>query len=50
MVERHAEALWHDFPWTLPEFEERFASEKACREYLEAWRWNGQPRGTLQQR
>lgn len=44
MVEKHTEVLWQDFPGTLPEFEERFASEKACRDYLVKCRWNGQPR------
>ena len=30
-----------DYPRTLPEFEERFATEDACRRYLEAVRWPG---------
>lgn len=30
-----------DFPATLLEFEERFAGEAACREYLEKLRWPG---------
>lgn len=28
-----------DFPRTRQEFDDRFASEAACREYLFAWRW-----------
>lgn len=28
-----------DYPRTLPEFEERFATEEACREYLKRLRW-----------
>ena len=30
-----------DYPRTLPEFEERFASEAACRAYLRQLRWPG---------
>ena len=44
MSEMHTEALWRDFPKTLLEFEERFASESACRDYLAECRWNGRPR------
>ena len=44
MAETHTEALWRGFPKTLLEFEERFASEEACRGYLAACRWNGRPR------
>jgi Zn ribbon nucleic-acid-binding protein/transposase-like protein len=44
MSEMHTEALWRDFPRTLLEFEERFASEEACRDYLAVCRWNGRPR------
>lgn len=43
MSESHREALWRGFPKTLTEFEERFASEEACRKYLAECRWNGQP-------
>lgn len=42
-VEDHRDALWRGFPKTLLEFEERFATEEACREYLIACRWNGAP-------
>lgn len=28
-----------DYPWTLPEFLERFSTEEACREYLIQLRW-----------
>jgi len=44
MAEIHHEALWRAFPRTLLEFEERFATEEACRAYLAACRWNGRPR------
>jgi len=44
MTEAHAEALWRGFPRTLLEFEERFGTEEACREYLIQCRWNGRPR------
>ena len=30
----HHDALWRAFPRTRGEFEERFASEAACRDYL----------------
>ncbi len=43
MTENHTEALWRDFPGTLSEFEVRFATEEACRDYLAACRWNGKP-------
>ncbi len=43
MSEEHREALWREFPKTLPEFEARFDSEEACRDYLAACRWNGRP-------
>ncbi len=39
----HLDALWREFPRTRGEFEERFASEAACREYLINCRWNGEP-------
>ncbi len=38
------EDLWHAFPRTLPEFEKRFSSEDACRDYLIQVRWGGTPR------
>ena len=44
MTETHHETLWRGFPKTLLEFEERFGTEEACREYLAACRWNGRPR------
>ena len=44
MRETHTEALWRGFPKTLLEFEERFGTEEACREYLAVCRWNGRPR------
>ena len=44
MTKTHHEVLWHGFPKTLLEFEERFATEEACREYVAACRWNGRPR------
>lgn len=37
----HHDALWRDFPKTLPEFERRFPDEDACRDYWAALRWNG---------
>lgn len=43
MTVPHTETLWRDFPKTLPEFDERFSSEEACRDYLVACRWNGKP-------
>lgn len=33
MTETHMDVLWRSFPKTLLEFEERFATEEACREY-----------------
>jgi len=44
MTQEHHEALWREFPADLPAFEERFASEEACREYLGQCRWGGKPR------
>jgi len=44
MSEMHHETLWRGFPKTLLEFEERFGTEAACREYLASCRWNGRPR------
>ncbi len=35
--------LWREFPRTQPEFEARFGSEDACRDYLVAVRWGGTP-------
>ena len=43
MSEEHREALWREFPKTLPEFEAQFDSEETCRDYLAACRWNGRP-------
>ena len=37
----HQDDLWRSFPRTALEFEERFASEEACREYWIEARWNG---------
>lgn len=42
MNQNHTDALWRGFPKTLSEFEERFATEKSCREYLAQCRWNGE--------
>ena len=44
MAEMHHEVLCRGFPGTLLEFEERFATEEACRDYLARCRWNGRPR------
>jgi hypothetical protein len=41
MSTSHKDDLWRGFPKTLLEFEERFATEQACREYWIALRWNG---------
>lgn len=35
--------LWRDFPKTATEFEERFATEEACRGYWIMARWGGEP-------
>ena len=43
MSEMHRDALWRGFPKTLSEFDERFCSEEACRDYLAECRWNGEP-------
>ena len=43
MSEPHQYALWRGFPKTLIEFDERFLSEEACRDYLAQCRWNGRP-------
>lgn len=42
-AEAHQDALWRGFPKTRAEFEERFSSEEACREFLIGCRWNGEP-------
>lgn len=42
MSKNHTDALWRGFPKTLSAFEERFATEEACREYLAQCRWNGE--------
>jgi hypothetical protein len=34
MAETYDDALWGGFPETLLEFEERFATEELCREYV----------------
>ena len=39
-----AEKLWRDFPKTLPEFEEAFPDDDACREFLIRIRWGDRPR------
>lgn len=44
MPNAHLEAMWKDFPKTAIEFEERFSTEEACREYWIQARWNGQVR------
>ena len=41
MSKSHTDSLWRDFPKTLSEFEERFATEESCRNYLAQCRWNG---------
>ena len=43
MSQFHHDALWRDFPKTLPEFERRFPDEAAAREYWAELRWNGTP-------
>lgn len=43
MCNQHFDELWRDFPQTLLEFEDRFSTEEACRDYLAECRWNGQP-------
>jgi transposase-like protein len=43
MANEHHDALWRDFPKTLPEFEIRFPHEEACRVYWMELRWNGRP-------
>lgn len=39
MVLRDANSATEDYPATLLEFEDRFATEAACRDYLERLRW-----------
>ena len=39
----NSEILWHDFPKTAIEFEERFATEEDCRAYWIEARWGGVP-------
>ena len=34
MTEPHTATLWREFPRTLLDFEEPFATEAACRDYL----------------
>jgi transposase-like protein len=43
MDNSHHDALWRDFPKTLPEFEKRFPDEDTARAYFALLRWNGQP-------
>ena len=38
-----ANDLWGDFPRTVIEFEERFATEEDCRTYWIEARWGGKP-------
>lgn len=42
MIASHWDELWRDFPRTALEFEDRFATEEACRAYWIEVRWNGQ--------
>lgn len=42
-VDTYQDALWRAFPKTRAEFEERFATEEACRDFLIESRWNGEP-------
>ena len=42
MTDSHLEAMWKDFPKTAMEFEERFSTEQACRDYWIEARWKGQ--------
>jgi hypothetical protein len=42
MSTSHRDERWRAFPRTALEFEERFASEEACRTYWIEARWNGQ--------
>ena len=44
MTEPHTDALWREFPGTLLDFEERFATEEACRDYLAKYRCPNGPR------
>jgi len=37
------DALWREFPGTLPEFEAAFPDDDACREFLIEMRWGGVP-------
>ena len=39
----HLTTLWQSFPKTILEFEEKFATEEACRDYLIECRWGGKP-------
>lgn len=43
MTHDHHDALWREFPKTQEQFDNRFATEEACRAYLALCRWNGQP-------
>ncbi len=43
MTDTRTEALWIDFPKTLPEFEKRFPDESACYDYLLKLRWEYEP-------
>ncbi len=44
MTKTHHEVLCKVSPRRCSEFEERLATEEACREYVAACRWNGRPR------
>ncbi len=43
MTQESRDDLWRDFPKTAPEFEARFATERACRAYWITARWGGEP-------
>ena len=43
MDNSHHDALWREFPKTLPEFEKRFPDEESARAYFALLRWNGRP-------
>jgi len=42
-VTNNRDDLWRDFPKTVIEFEERFATEEDCRAYWIEARWGGEP-------
>jgi len=39
MTAPHTDVLWREFPKTLLDFKERFATGEACRGYLAKCRW-----------